>query len=210
MSGLPDRTPQDPDEEVDGPPRSPLIAVYDACVLYPFALRNILVQLAADRIVDARWSPQIHDEWIRNLSQRGSNPPPRAELERTRSLMDMAVPRALVTGHERRISDIELQDPDDRHVVAAALEACASIVVSQDRHLSSPQIEPYGLRRMKAGGFLMDLFAHDPEGVLASLARARANLRKSRPSPEEFVERLRATGTVDGFCDILKHHLDAL
>lgn len=56
----------------------------------------------------------------------------------------------------------------------------------------------------------MDLLAHDEDGVLAALARATANLRKSRPRPEEFVERLRATGTAAGFCDILGRHLDAL
>jgi hypothetical protein len=42
----------------------PPIAVYDACVLYPFHLRNLLVQCAVDRLVDARWTDEIHDEWI--------------------------------------------------------------------------------------------------------------------------------------------------
>jgi hypothetical protein len=32
----------------------PPVAVYDAGVLYPFHLRNLLVQCAADRLVDAR------------------------------------------------------------------------------------------------------------------------------------------------------------
>ena len=47
---------------------SPPRAVYDACVLYPFHLRNLLIQCAADRLVEARWSAEIHDEWIRNLA----------------------------------------------------------------------------------------------------------------------------------------------
>ena len=49
----------------------PPIAVYDACVLYPFHLRNLLVQCAVDRLVDARWTDEIHDEWIRKLSANG-------------------------------------------------------------------------------------------------------------------------------------------
>ena len=40
----------------------PLVAVYDACVLYPFHLRNLLVQCAVDRLVEARWTNDIHDE----------------------------------------------------------------------------------------------------------------------------------------------------
>jgi len=42
----------------------PPIVVYDACVLFPFHLRNVLVQCAVDRLVHARWTDDIHDEWI--------------------------------------------------------------------------------------------------------------------------------------------------
>jgi len=46
---------------------SPAVAIYDACILYPFHLRNIMVQMAIDGLVDARWTDAIHDEWMRNL-----------------------------------------------------------------------------------------------------------------------------------------------
>jgi hypothetical protein len=46
----------------------PSVAVFDACILHPFHLRNIIVQAAADRLVEARWTDEIHDEWIRNLA----------------------------------------------------------------------------------------------------------------------------------------------
>jgi len=46
----------------------PPIAVFDACILYPFHVRNIVVQAAVDRVVEARWTDAIHDEWIRNLA----------------------------------------------------------------------------------------------------------------------------------------------
>ena len=46
----------------------PAVAVFDACVLYPFHLRNILVQVAVDRLVEARWTDAIHDEWVRHLA----------------------------------------------------------------------------------------------------------------------------------------------
>lgn len=47
---------------------NPPIAVYDACVLYPFHLRNILIQCAVDGLVEARWTDDIHDDWTRNLA----------------------------------------------------------------------------------------------------------------------------------------------
>lgn len=46
----------------------PAVAVFDACILYPFHLRNIIVQAAVDHLVEGRWTDMIHDEWIRNLA----------------------------------------------------------------------------------------------------------------------------------------------
>ncbi len=46
---------------------SPAVAIYDACILYPFHLRNIVVQAAVDGLVEARWTDAAHDEWMRNL-----------------------------------------------------------------------------------------------------------------------------------------------
>jgi hypothetical protein len=42
----------------------PAVTVFDACILYPFHLRNVLIQAAVDRLVEARWTDEIHDEWI--------------------------------------------------------------------------------------------------------------------------------------------------
>ncbi len=43
------------------------VVVYDACVLYPAPLRDFLIRLAATGLFSAKWSNQIHDEWIRNV-----------------------------------------------------------------------------------------------------------------------------------------------
>jgi len=47
--------------------RSPFTVVYDACVLYPAPLRDLLMHLALTSIYRARWSEQIHNEWTRNV-----------------------------------------------------------------------------------------------------------------------------------------------
>ena len=75
----------------------PSVAVFDACILYPFHLRNIIVQAAVDRLVEARWTDAIHDEWIRSLA---TGPPtiPIERLQRTRRLMNEALPTAMVSG----------------------------------------------------------------------------------------------------------------
>src|SRR5438105_4346319 len=41
--------------------------VYDANVLYPAPLRDLLMRLALTDLFRARWTNDIHDEWIRNV-----------------------------------------------------------------------------------------------------------------------------------------------
>ncbi len=52
----------------DAPPR---IVLYDANLLYPFHLRNLLIQLGVNYIVAPRWTDEIHDEWV-GISRPGS------------------------------------------------------------------------------------------------------------------------------------------
>ncbi len=40
-----------------------LTALYDACVLYPAPLRDLLMRLAMTELFRARWTATIHDEW---------------------------------------------------------------------------------------------------------------------------------------------------
>jgi len=97
---------------------SPFTAVYDACVLYPAPLRDLLVRLGLSGRFRARWSAQIHDEWQRNLLR--NRPDLTAmQIERTSGLMDRAIPDALVCGHEHLVAGLDLPDQDDRHVLAA-------------------------------------------------------------------------------------------
>jgi predicted nucleic acid-binding protein len=106
-------------------------AFFDANVLYPSGLRNFLMHLALTGIFRAHWSAEVHDEWIRNLLKNRPDLS-RDKLERTRQLVDMAIPDALVTGYEHLIDSIELPDRDDRHVVAAAIRGGASVIVTRN------------------------------------------------------------------------------
>ena len=96
------------------------IVVYDACVLYPSALRDLLLRVAAAGLVRARWSERILDEVFANLVAHRLDLDP-ARLLRTRALMCEAIPECLVSGYEPLVGDPDLPDPDDRHVLAAAI-----------------------------------------------------------------------------------------
>lgn len=184
----------------------PPVAVYDACVLYPFHLRNLLVQCAVDRLVDARWSDEIHEEWIRNLAAKEPGLS-RERLTLTRDLMNRVLPTANVNGYAHHIPTIQLPDLDDRHVAAAGIETGASIIVTWNvRDFPAAELRKHGLRKQKPDAFLLDLYAAAPEVVVAATANARANLRKSNISAPDFIEALRRQ-KLKRFADVIATHL---
>ena len=75
------------------------VAVYDACVLYPAPLRDLLMHLALSGLYRARWTERIHGEWIGALLRQRPELK-REDLEWTRQQMDAAVPDCLVSGYE--------------------------------------------------------------------------------------------------------------
>ena len=186
----------------------PPVAIYDACVLYPFHLRNLLIQCAADRLVDAHWTADIHDEWIRNLT---ANTPSLSveRLYKTRDLMEAALPRASVTDYRKHVPNITLPDPDDRHVVAAGIEAGASVIVTWNvRDFPVKELSRHGLSKQKPDTFLLDLYAMTPAAVIAATARARKNLSKSGISASDFVETLRKQKLIHFSATVAKHISD--
>jgi predicted nucleic acid-binding protein len=163
----------------------PAVAVLDACVLYPFHLRNIIVQAAVDRLFEARWTDEIHQEWMLALSVSGNIPMER--LRNTLRLMKGALPDATVCGYERHFSEISLPDPDDRHVLAAAIEGQASIIITWNLRHFPRYIRRFGVWRLTPDAFLADLYEKVPDLTIASLANARRNLTKSQISSADFI-----------------------
>jgi hypothetical protein len=120
-------------------------AILDANVLYPAPTRDILIEVAATDLFKAKWSADIHREWIeallRNEPQRN-----RAALERTRDLMNQAVRDCLVTGYEPLIPTIDLPDPGDCHVLAAAIVGRCDLIVTQNlKDFPAAALQPYGI-----------------------------------------------------------------
>lgn len=142
------------------------VALYDACVLYPFYLRDLLVRLALTDLVQGKWTDEIHDEWIRNLSANEGIPV--EQLTRTRLLlMDGAVLDCLVTGYAARISKLQLPDPDDRHVLAAAIECNADLIVTKNLD-DFPQsyLNQFGVEAIDPDEFVLVFLEQEPEAVL--------------------------------------------
>lgn len=169
--------------------------VYDACVLYPAPLRDFLMRLALTGLFRARWTAQIHDEWTRNLLEK--RPELKDALQRTVELMNRAVPNCLVTGHERFIENIDLPDPDDRHVLAAAIVAGAQLIITFNlKDFPEEALLPYGIEAVHPDTFAVQQFDLNEARIIGAARNHRRSLRKPSRSVEDYLETLSANGLV--------------
>jgi hypothetical protein len=66
------------------------VVLYDASVLYPGTLRDLLIRIAQSGLAQAKWTEQILDEMFAALRRARPDLDP-AKLDRTRTLMATAV-----------------------------------------------------------------------------------------------------------------------
>jgi hypothetical protein len=144
----------------------------------------------------ARWSAQIHEEWKRNLLKNRSDLSA-AQLERTSSLMDKAIPDALITGHETLIAGLVLPDPDDRHVLAAAIRCNASVIVTfNEKDFPAAALAVYGIETQHPDEFADNLFNLDNAAVVAAAQRQRRNLKNPSVDVDQYLDTLLRQGLV--------------
>ena len=169
------------------------VVVYDACVLYPAPLRDLLLELAISELFAAKWTEMIQDEWIRSLLK--TRPELEERLQHTRKLMNKAVPDSLVEHFESLINGLDLPDPNDRHVLAAAIKCNAQIIVTSNlKDFPSETLESYGVEAMHPDEFIEHQFGLSQGAVIAAVKRIRGRLKSPEKSAGEYLETLASQG----------------
>jgi predicted nucleic acid-binding protein len=162
--------------------------IFDACVLFPAPLLHLLVELAAEAqnagLFRAKWTDRIHDEWISNLLERRKDLT-LEQLTRTRENMNAYVDDCLVTGYEHRIKTLTLDDEDDRHVLAAAIECKASIIVTSDSDFFENKTEllAFGIVPLTPDQFVCDFLETYEDVAEAALERAVRSVKERLKNP---------------------------
>jgi predicted nucleic acid-binding protein len=173
---------------------SNLTVLYDACVLYPNYLRDLLIELATTELFQAKWTEQIHDEWIRNLLKNRPNATI-AQFQKLRELINASVPDCLVTNFEDLIPSLQLPDLDDRHVFAAAIVAKADVMVTVNlRDFPAEVLAPHGLIAQHPDEFIADLIDLRPLRVIGSIETIRNRFKNPPFSFDEYMEILLRQG----------------
>jgi predicted nucleic acid-binding protein len=167
-----------------------LIVLYDANVLYSASLRDFLVELALTSVLEARWTEEIHSEWMRNVLQNR----PDLTLEqvtRTKNLMNAHVKNCLVTDYEELIPQLQLPDPGDCHVFAAAIRCQAGFIVTFNlSDFPNEILAPYNIRAIHPDRFILRLLDLNSDAVCQAAQKQRLRLRNPPKTPDEYLETL--------------------
>ncbi len=150
------------------------------------------MHLALTDMFKARWTAQIHDEWMRNVH---NNMPdiPFSKLERTRDLMDMHVRDALVTGYEPLIDILSLHDLDDRHVLAAAIKCGAGGIITMNvKDFPASELEKWDIEAIHPDDFICSQIDLHPGKVCKCVKDQRELLKKPPRTVQEHLDHLRA------------------
>jgi predicted nucleic acid-binding protein len=164
----------------------PFIVVYDANALYGNAQRDLLIRIAQSGLVQAKWTDQILDEMLSNLGKK--RPDILADkLGVLRELMNRAVRDCLVTGYEPLVESLHLPDPDDRHVLAAAIKSSAQVIVTTNlKDFPEAELQPWNVEVKSPDDFVLDQITIDAR-IVYSCVREIANSRRNPPNTVEDV-----------------------
>ncbi len=187
---------------------SKVTAVFDACVLYSAPMRDLLVELGYQRVIRARWTAEIHEEWMGNLLANRPDLDPK-KLDRTRAMMD-SVKGCLVSGHLGLISTLTLPDPDDRHILAAAIKSRANHIVTINlKDFPQSVLDDYKIEALHPDFFLLKILKAR-EVAFCSVAKAvRDRLKNPSKTAEEYLLTLeeqgltRTVGRLRDFVDVI-------
>jgi hypothetical protein len=109
--------------------------------------------------------------------------------------MDAAVPDCVVSGYEGLIESLQLPDPDDRHVLAAAIRAAADVIVTFNAaDFPSETLAPYGIHTKSPDDFILDLESLHPTILLDAAVADMKHYKKPPLTLDEYARDLRAAG----------------
>jgi predicted nucleic acid-binding protein len=165
-------------------------ALLDANVLYPSLVRDLLLSLAEEHLYRPKWSKQIEEEWIRNLltDRPDLNP---EKIEHIAITMNLAFEDAIVSDYEPLIASLSLPDPDDRHILAAAIASRSDVIVTINlRDFDAKELEKFNIEAIHPDTFIINLIDLDNEKALNAIQKMVKRRKNPPVGTSELIQRI--------------------
>ena len=185
-------------------------ALIDACVLAGFLRRNLVLTLAEAEFFRVRWSVQILDETERAIAGifiERSVADHDERAARARAWMERAFEDAMVDDFGPFLCACQgLPDPNDAHVIAAALKTQAAVIVTDNlRHFPTVVLDPLNLDVRSADDFIADTIALDEGRAVTAIRRMRERFARPGKNAAQLLLDMEAVGLTSAV-DVLRSH----
>ncbi len=136
----------------------------DACVLFPTVLRELVMDYAGTGAFQPLWSERILEEWRRAAARRSDHDGMIAESEI--AMVKARFPDALVTVSPETETRLNLPDPDDIHVLAAAVDGVAGELLTLNlKDFPTRTLGAEGIVRREPDTFLLEAYHTEPKAI---------------------------------------------
>lgn len=156
--------------------------VLDTNVIHPVDVRDLLFWFAYYELFTPKWSNHIFDEWKSLILRKGVS-----EIEANKRIekAQLAFPDGLVTNYESLIEGLELPDPKDRHVLAAAIKTNANIIVTNNlKDFPEEYLATFSLKAKSADDFITDIIDLNPDQAVSAFNELVLN--RTNPDLDAF------------------------
>lgn len=182
-------------------------AVLDANVIAGSLARNVLLSLAEAGFYRPRWSSNILDEFERFFLRQYDD---KETAARQRANMESAFPEALVEDFETLVEALELPDPDDRHVMACAIQTKAAVIVTDNlKDFPNDVLDQHDLKAVGLDDFIADTLDLAGAEAIAALRRMRERFERPEINADELILRIERLGLTQS-ADILGEYRELL
>ena len=176
---------------------SQFTAILDANVLYPNYLRDILIECAHRELYRAKWTEKITEEWVENLLKNRPDIP-RIKIDRLCQLMEKAVPDSLIQNYESIIPSLTLPDPNDRHILAAAIIGHADMIVTNNiKDFPQTELGKYNIESIVPDKFLVHQFHLNPHKFMAAIVECSDRIMGQDGQIKEYLLSLINNGLIE-------------
>ena len=173
---------------------NPPVVLIDANVLYSASLRNFFLNVAFIKLFEPKWSAEINVEWTRNLLQKRSDIKEEIVMDKVKAMNDYFL-EANIENYEHLIPTLQLPDPNDRHVLAAAIKGKAKIITTANlKDFPQDYIRQFDIDVQHPDDFIMDLLVEQPKKVLKAFQMQVENLKNPPLSEAEVLLSLEKNG----------------
>ncbi|MCF0061739.1 PIN domain-containing protein [Dyadobacter chenwenxiniae] len=165
-------------------------------MLYPAPIRDLLLYLADAELYTPKWTDKIHEEWTQSLLKKRSDISSE-QLRKTIAAMHNAFPDANVLNYQSLMKSLELPDPNDAHVLAAAVRCNADVLVTANiKDFPKEYLQQFDIEPQHPDVFISNLIELNPDNTLKAFENQVGNLRKPSLTACAVLDKLEKVGLI--------------